>query len=144
MFYSAPSGLVLFCRDHVPPGFVQDPLSLLWVPEDLVSPLFLLLQKWQEMKTAARILANYVEKTVRERERLAGLEGEICESVRRLKERLAKRVCLQEDGAGGLVLHVDRWGMPAWLGEREGVRVVAAGVRAGHALLATGGCGAVV
>ena len=135
---------MLFCRDHVPPGFVQDPLSLLWVPEDLVSPLFLLLQKWQEMKTAARILANYVEKTVRERERLAGLEGEIRESVRRLKERLAKRVCLQEDGAGGLVLHVDRWGMPAWLGEREGVRVVEAGVRAGHALLATGGCGAVV
>ena len=109
-----------------------------------MSPLFLLLQKWQEMKTAARILANYVEKTARERERLAGLEGEIRESVRRLKERLAKRVCLQEDGAGGLVLHVDRWGMPAWLGEREGVRVVAAGVRAGHALLATGGCGAVV
>lgn len=42
------------------------------------------------------------------------------------------------------MLHVDRWGMPAWLGEREGVRVVAEGVRAGHAFLATGGRGAVV
>lgn len=38
------------------------------------------------------------------------------------------------------MLHVDRWGMPAWLCEREGVREVAALVRAGHVELATGAC----
>lgn len=141
MFFSAPSGLVFFCRDHIPAGFVQDPLSLVWVPQNVVSPLFLLLQKWQEMKTATRILANYVEKTVRERQRLTGLVQEVQESIHKLQERLDKRVYVEENEAmGGVTLHVDRLGMPEWFCRCVGVGEVANRIRASHARVEEGGC----
>ena len=141
MFFSAPCGVVLFCREHIPKGFVQDPLSLVWVPQDVVSPLFLLLQKWQEMRTATRILANYVEKTVRERERLAGLVDEVHVSIHKLQERLERRVFVEEDAAkGGVTLHVDRLGMPEWFGRCVGVREVGDRIRASHAMVDAGGC----
>ena len=81
---------------------MQDPLSLLWVPEHCVSPLFLLLQRCQAMKSAVRILSNYVEKTVKEREKLRNMQSVILEEVRKMKERLAHRVRLQETGESGV------------------------------------------
>lgn len=140
MFYSVPDGLVLFCSKHIPPTFVQDPLSLLWVPEHCVSPLFLLLQRCQAMKSAARILSNYVEKTVKERDALQSMQSEILAEVKKMKERLAHRVHLQETGervcgvgVSSVELFVDPWSVPSWVLHREGFSTVSSALRECHA-----------
>ena len=140
MFYSVPDGLVLCCSKHIPPTFVQDPLSLLWVPEHCVSPLFLLLQRCQALKSAARILSNYVEKTVKERDALQSMQSEILAEVKKMKERLAHRVHLQETGesacgvgVSSVELFVDPWSVPSWVLHREGLSKVSSALRECHA-----------
>ena len=89
----------LLCPDHIPANFIQDPVSLIWVPSFYVSPIYVVLQKLQLLRAARDDSLHLTALLTAELSDLRNAEQKLRDDIQKIRGKLDHRYKITGNGA---------------------------------------------